>query len=78
MNFQINSFLRPLLFCFCLCAIAPLFAQEAEVATDFMRSLGKIYVVVGVIVLVFLGLVLFVWRMDRRLTKLENQTNHHV
>lgn len=78
MNYRINSFLRPLLFCLFLCATAPLFAQEAGVATDFMRSVGKIYVVVGVIVLVFLGLVLFVWRMDRRLTKLENQINHHV
>ncbi len=60
-----------------LCLGTPLFAQAAP-AADFMRSMGKMYVVVGVIVLVFLGLVFFVWRMDRRLTKLEDQTNQHV
>ena len=40
---------------------------------DFMRSTGKIYVVVAVIALVLLGLFAFVWTVDRRLTKLENQ-----
>lgn len=40
---------------------------------DFMRSIGKIYVVVAVIVLVLLGLFAFVWLVDRRLTKLEDQ-----
>lgn len=77
MNYRINTFLRPLLFCWLWSWAMPLFAQSV-VSEDFMRSVGKIYVVVGVIVLVFLGLVLFVWRMDRRLTKLENQINHHV
>ncbi len=40
---------------------------------DFLRSVGKIYVVVAVIALVLLGLFAFVWWVDRRLTKLENQ-----
>ena len=53
----------------------PLFAQGGE---DFMRSMGKMYVVVGVIVLVFLGLSAFVWFLDRRLTKLEDQIDHHA
>ncbi|MEM7571517.1 MAG: CcmD family protein [Bacteroidota bacterium] len=43
---------------------------------DFMRSMGKMYVVVGVIVLVFLGLVIYMLALDRRLTKLEDQ-NHN-
>ncbi|MEL6140562.1 MAG: CcmD family protein [Bacteroidota bacterium] len=54
----------------------PLFAQAG--GGDFMRSLGKMYVVVGVIVLVFLGLVAFVWFLDRRLTKLEDQIDQHA
>lgn len=45
---------------------------------DFMRSLGKMYVVVAVIAVVFLGLVFFMIALDRRLTKLENQTKDHV
>ena len=44
---------------------------------DFMRSVGKIYVVVAVIVIVLLGLFAFVWLVDRRLTKLEDQINDH-
>ncbi len=49
--------------------------QAAE--ADFMRSIGKIYVVVAVIVAIFVGLVLFLIYLDRRLTKLENQINQN-
>ncbi len=42
-----------------------------EIANDFNNNIGKMYVVVGVIVLIFLGLVYFLVRMDRRLKKLE-------
>lgn len=44
---------------------------------DFLRSAGKIYVVVAVIATIFLGLVLFLIYLDRRLTKLENQIKEH-
>ncbi|MCB0560876.1 MAG: CcmD family protein [Lewinellaceae bacterium] len=50
-----------------------LFGQREE--TDFMRSTGKIYVVVAVIVTIFIGIVLFLIYLDRKLTKLENQIN---
>lgn len=49
------------------------FAQEA----DFMRSIGKMYVVVAVIIAVFIGIVLFLIYLDRKLTKLENQIKDH-
>jgi CcmD family protein len=42
---------------------------------DFMRETGKINVVVGVILLIFLGIVLYLVRLDRKLTKLEHQLN---
>ncbi|MEL6638015.1 MAG: CcmD family protein [Bacteroidota bacterium] len=42
---------------------------------DFMRSTGKIYVVVAVIVAIFIGLVFFMVYLDKKLTKLENQIN---
>lgn len=42
---------------------------------DFMRSIGKIYVVVAVIVISFIGIVLFLVYLDRKVTKLENQIN---
>ncbi|NBU35494.1 MAG: CcmD family protein [Bacteroidetes bacterium] len=40
---------------------------------DFMRSIGKIYVVVGVMLLLFLGIVFYLIQIDRRLTNFENQ-----
>ena len=46
-------------------------AQAAS--ADFMRSIGKIYVVVAVIIAIFLGIIVFLIFLDRRLTKLENQ-----
>lgn len=53
-------------------------AQENTPPADFMRSIGKIYVVVGVIVLVFLGLAFYLWSLDRRLSDLENQIDDHA
>ena len=53
-------------------------AQESTPPADFMRSVGKIYVVVGVIVLVFLGLAFYLWSLDRRLSDLENQIDDHA
>ena len=42
-----------------------------------MRSIGKIYVVVAVIVVAFIGIVLFLIYLDRKVTKLENQINRN-
>ena len=47
-------------------------AAQGE-APDFMRSMGKMYVVVAVIIAVFLGIVIFLTYLDKRVTKLENQ-----
>lgn len=49
--------------------------NEVEMA-DLMRSEGKIYVLVGVIVLIFIGLLAYVIQTDRRVSKLEkSRTN---
>jgi hypothetical protein len=40
---------------------------------DFMRETGKIYVVVGVLLLIFLGIVWYLVRLERKLTKFEHQ-----
>ena len=52
-----------------------LFARSES--PDYMRSIGKIYVVVAVIVISFIGIVLFLIHLDRKVTKLENQINKH-
>lgn len=40
---------------------------------DFMRSMGKIYVVVAVVLALFLCIVFYLFRLDRKLSRLENQ-----
>lgn len=55
----------------------PLTFLLAQEDADFMRSMGKMYVVVAVIAAIFIGIVIFLVYLDRKLTKLENQINHH-
>jgi CcmD family protein len=38
-----------------------------------MRSNGKIYVVVAVIVIILIGLIVYLVRLDRKITKLEKE-----
>jgi protein-S-isoprenylcysteine O-methyltransferase Ste14 len=47
--------------------------MSQETGTDFYTNLGKMYVVVGVIVLIFLGLVYFLIRLGQRIKKLEKE-----
>ena len=44
--------------------------EKAEMA-DLMRSNGRIYVVVGVMLTILIGLVLYMVRVDRKVSKLE-------
>lgn len=50
-------------------------AQGEQISSGFMRSNLKIYVVVAVLVLIFLGIVVYLVSMDRRLKKLEESSN---
>ena len=52
-----------------------LVAQDG--GNDFMRSMGKMYVVVAVIIVVFVGLIAFLVYLDRRLTKIEDQISEN-
>ena len=49
-------------------------AQETTDAVDMadtMRSNGKIYVVVAVILTIFAGIIIYLIRLDRKMTRLE-------
>jgi succinate dehydrogenase hydrophobic anchor subunit len=48
---------------------------EPVAMADTMRSEGKIYVVVAVIVTIFLGLIAYLISLDRKITKLEQETD---
>lgn len=59
-----------------LMLFSPLLKAQTD-NNDFVRSMGKMYVVVAVIVAIFIGIVLFLIYLDRRLTKLEDQIKNH-
>ncbi len=46
--------------------------NDVEMA-DEMRSSGKIYVVVAVVAVILIGLLFYLFTMDRRLKKMENR-----
>jgi hypothetical protein len=56
-----------------LLASANLFAQEVEMA-DALRANGKIYVVVAVLSAMLAGVLFYVIRLDRKITRLEKET----
>ena len=47
------------------------FAQDKQEEVNVMRSNGKIYVVVAVCLTILLGLFLYVFLIDRKISKLE-------
>jgi uncharacterized membrane protein len=46
-------------------------AQSVEAETDVMRSNGKIYVVMAVVITIVAGLFIYVVSLDRKISKLE-------
>jgi uncharacterized membrane protein len=65
--------MKRLLYLLLLLMISPMtYAQDAEMA-DVMRSNGKIYVVVGIILIVLIGLITYLFLLDRKITRLEKK-----
>jgi len=57
-----------------LTIVSPLlFAQQEAEMADVMRSEGKIYVVVAILVLIFVGLIGYLVFLDRKVTRLESK-----
>lgn len=50
------------------------FGQEVEMA-NIMRSNGKIYVVVAVVLILFLGFFFYLLSVDKKVSQLENKIN---
>jgi len=54
------------------------FAQssgDVEMA-DVLRSSGKIYVVVAVVCVIFLGFIIYLFTIDRKISRLENKVKN--
>jgi CcmD family protein len=47
----------------------------SDAATNMLRGNAKFNVVATVLVLIFIGIVLYLFRLDRKMTKLEKQIN---
>jgi len=62
------SFFR--VFLLMLISIQQAWAADGQ---DFFQAIGKMYVVVVVLVLIFLGIVIFLYRMDRKISDLERR-----
>jgi hypothetical protein len=68
-----NNIIRRLWFVVCgLLFNSLLFAQESKPEmADLMRSNGKIYVVVAVCLTILIGLFIYVFLLDRKISRLE-------
>lgn len=58
------------------CSSAAVFAQgnnEPVEMADVMRSNGKIYIVVAICLTILIGLFIYVWSVDRKVSKLEKE-----
>ena len=64
----------PLLFSILFLQFIASAQQKVEMA-DTMRSNGKIYVVVAIILTIFAGLIIYLVRLDRKISKLEKNNN---
>ena len=60
---------------FFLVAISPLYAQQEVEMADTMRSEGKIYVIVGIILIVLTGLIVYLYLLDKKIGKIEDKLN---
>lgn len=69
--FTFNTLLRAgiLFFTFFLSSIS--FAQDKVEMADIMRSNGKIYVVVAVCLTILIGLFIYLFIIDRKVTRIE-------
>ena len=66
---KMRTFLVPLLTLFTFISL------NAQTETGFMRSGGKIYVVVGVLLIILIGFFIYLWRLDRSITEIEESIN---
>ena len=64
---------RICLFVMCSVFSGAVFAQDKPEMADVMRSNGKIYTVVAVCLTILIGLFLYTWRIDRKVSKLEKE-----
>lgn len=68
-----KNLITALLLAFCFQMNSNLFGQTENPTSDLMRSNGMIYVVLGVLVIIFAGIFVYLFMIDRKLSKIEKQ-----
>ena len=66
-----KKFLRLISVCMFLLIGLTGFAQEKVEMADGMRSNGKIYVVVAVCIIILIGLFIYIFILDKRISRFE-------
>lgn len=70
------SFIQKIFLCFATlllsCSVAIAQNTKPEMA-DGLKTSGKIYVVVAVVLTILAGLFLYIWKIDCKISKLENK-----
>ncbi len=61
------------LFFVVLLAVAQTAQAEGVVTADFMSSIGKIYVVAGVCLVILIALFVYLYQLDRKISTLEKR-----
>ena len=56
-----------------LIALAGIRMQAADGMEEYFYESGKIKVVIGVAFIVLFGLIAYIWRLDRRVSRMEQQ-----
>jgi Na+/alanine symporter len=71
---KVNAMIRKVMMLFTLLMTSLIsLAQEKVEMADTMRSNGRIYVVVAVALTILAGLILYVIRLDRKISRLERE-----
>ena len=63
-----NKFIKTIVAFFIM---APVFGQNQVEMADNLRSEGKIYVVVAIVLIVLAGLIFYLFLLDKKIKKLE-------
>ena len=75
LNISTQYYKKISLLFFALVLTTTLFGQDTA---DFARSMGKMNIVIAVIATVFIGIVLFLIYMERKVAKLEKRTRNQI
>lgn len=55
--------------------ISSLAQAQTDLSTDIMRNNGKIFVVMAVVLLILVGLFIYLFSIDKKITRLEKDAN---